>query len=161
MRAVKRSAALVLVAIGVASLVAGPAAAAGGSTPPAERSASIPDVVFVRFEVRGDLQLVEGRLHDSNCVLGTDPNPFRVHNEEALTVVVRTQTLCFRRGEEEAIWLLTTQPKSPRDPPETMGVRLRYGDRATQVAFLHPSRDLRWSSHVLAPDRVVVEVVGK
>ena len=163
MRAVRRLAALVLVAIGVAMFAAGPIGAvrSPGSNPPAARSGAIPDFVVVQFQVSGDLKFVEGRLHDSNCVSGTDPNPFQIYNGATLKVVVRTQTLCPRRGEEEAIWLLTTQPRPAHDAPETMGVRLRYGNRETQVAFLHPSKDLRWSAHVVARDLVIVQVVGK
>jgi hypothetical protein len=42
-----------------------------------------------------------------------------------------------------------------------MGVRLRYGDRPTAVAFLHADKHLRWAGHVLSRTHVVVEITGK
>jgi len=79
-------------------------------------------------------------------------------------VLASAQQVSFQPSvcvKNEAIWLLTSQPKSPKDPPETMGVRLRYGDRPTTVEFLHVSKDLQWTSRVLSPGYVVIVITGK
>jgi hypothetical protein len=155
---VKRIGTAALVAIGAATLTIGPARAVVG------RAADAPSFVKVTFVVKGDLKSFEGRLHDSNCVDQVQPNPFRVFPGDAFPVGVQTRPptpldSCYDRN--EVIWLIVTQPRSGKDAPETMGVRLRYGARRpTQVAFLHASKDLRWTDHILAPDRVEVVVTG-
>jgi len=154
-RVLTRIAALTLVAIGAAALTAGSVGAVPRQT--------APPTVTVLFSVRGDLASIEGRLHDFNCVDRVQPNPFRLlpFAQQAVQVESFKSPSCAVSGKNEAIWLLTAQPKSPKDPPETMGVRLRYGARATTVEFLHVSKDLRWTSHVLSPTQVVVEITGK
>jgi hypothetical protein len=145
--------ALAIATIGALALTAG---SVGAVVP---RQSGSPNVTVV-FVVRGDLALIEGKLHDFNCVERVQPNPFRIHPFEQFRVEVQSfnSPVCVKN---EAIWLLTTQPKSSKDAPETMGVRLRYGARPTTVEFLHPSKDLRWTSHVLSPTEVVVEITGK
>ena len=155
-RVLTRIGALTLVAVGTAALTAGSVGAA------APRQTSPPTVTVV-FSVRGDLASIEGRLHDFNCVDRVQPNTFRLYPFAQQTVQVESfkSPSCAATGKNEAIWLLTAQPKSPKDPPETMGVRLRYGARPTTIDFLHVSKDLRWTSHVLSPTHVVVEITGK
>ncbi len=142
-----------LVVIGTVAIVAGP----GGAVLP--RPVGSPDVT-VQFDARGDLASIQGQLHDFNCVERVQPNPFKLFSFATVRVEVQSfnSPVCVKN---EAIWLLTTQPKSPNDPPETMGVRLRYGARPTTVEFLHVSKDLRWTSHVLNDRQVVVEITGK
>lgn len=147
--------ALALAVVGTGVLTAG---SAGAVVP---RQAASPNVT-VEFTVRGDLALIDGRLHDFNCVDKVQPNPFRLYPPDRLPVEVQSFVSPLRPcTSNEAIWLLTTQPKSPKDAPETMGVRLRYGSRPTTVEFLHVSKDLRWNAHILSPTRVVVEITGK
>lgn len=152
-RVITRIGALVLVAIGTVTLTAGSV----GAVVPRQIS---PPTVTVEFRVLGDLASIEGRLHDFNCVERTQPNPFRISPFVTLRVEVQSfnSPICVKN---EAIWLLVTQPKSGKDAPETMGVRLRYGARQTAVEFLHASKDLRWSGHVLDDTHVVVEITGK
>lgn len=152
-RAVTGIGTLAIAAIGAVVLTAGPS----GAVNPAQTASPNVTVMFV---IHGDLASIEGKLHDFNCVERVQPNPFRIHPFEQLRVEVQSfnSPVCVKN---EAIWLLTTQPKSGKDAPETMGVRLRYGARPTTVEFLHPSKDLRWSSHVLSPTQVVVEITGK
>jgi hypothetical protein len=144
---------LAIAALGVVTLTAG---SVGAVTPRKLGS----DDVTVRFELRGDLTSIQGQLHDFNCVERVQPNPFQLSGFAGVRVEVQSfnSPACVKN---EAIWLLTTQPKSPSDRPETMGVRLRYGARPTTVEFLHVSKDLRWVSHVLSPSQVVVEITGK
>jgi hypothetical protein len=155
-RVLTRFGALALAAIGTVALTAG---ALGAVVP---RPIGSPDVT-VQFDARGDLASIQGQLHDFNCVDSVQPNPFRLFPQSAEFVQVKSFNgpVCEMTGKNEAIWLLTSQPKSPKDPPETMGVRLRYGHRPTTVEFLHVSKDLRWTSHVLSPTRVEVEITGK
>jgi hypothetical protein len=151
--AITRIGALTLAAIGMVALTAGSA----GAVAPRQIS---PPTVTVTFIARGDLKSFEGRLHDFNCVERTQPNPFQVRPFDQLRVDVQSfnSPVCTKN---EAIWLLVTRPKSASDPPETMGVRLRYGSRPTTVEFLHASKDLRWVAHVLDTTHVVVEITGK
>lgn len=148
--------ALAIAAIGTVTLTSG---SVGAVTP---RQNASPDVT-VQFVVRGDLASIQGQLADFNCVDSVQPNPFRLFPQSTQSVQVKSFNgpACTVTGKNEAIWLLTTQPKSPKDPPETMGVRLRYGHRPTTVEFLHVSKDLRWTSHVLSPTRVEVEITGR
>jgi hypothetical protein len=152
-RVLTRFGALALVAIGTVALTAG---SLGAVVP---RPIGSPDVT-VQFDARGDLASIQGQLHDFNCVERVQPNPFKLLNFATVRVEVQSfnSPVCVKN---EAIWLLTTQPKSPKDPPETMGVRLRYGARPTTVEFLHVSKDLRWTSHVLNDRQVVVQITGK
>ncbi len=155
-RVVTRVGVLALVAAGTVALTVGSAGAARST------QSSSPDVVTVQFRVKGDLVSLEGRLHDFNCVERVQPNTFRVPGGFAL---VSVEVVTFKRefppcDRNEAIWLLVTQPKSRKDPPETMGVRLRYGSRPTTVEFLHPSKDLRWTSRVIDRAHVEVDITG-
>jgi hypothetical protein len=157
-RVVARICALALLPIGVVAFAAG-SVGAGVS----RQDIHLPKQVTVYFEVKGDLASLQGYLHDFNCVDRVQPNPFVVSAGQKFTVDVFSFVTggCAVSGKQEAIWLLTTRPKSANDAPETMGVRLRYGYRPTEVAFLHTSRDLRWESHVLDRTHVVVTITGK
>jgi hypothetical protein len=152
----KRLVALTLAGMGMVAVTAVTAGSAGADA----RGQASPRTVTVTFVVRGDLKWFDGRLHDFNCVERTQPNPFRVRPFEHVRVDVESfdPFVCTKN---EAIWLLVTQPKSANDPPETMGVRLRYGERPTTVDFLHTSRDLRWVAHVLDSTHVEVEITGR
>lgn len=148
-----RIGALALVTIGTVALTGG---SLGAVVP---RATGSPDVT-VQFEVRGDLVGVEGHLHDFNCVERVAPNPFNLKGFAFLRVEVQSFQKPFCE-KNEVIWLLTSQPKSPTDPPEMMAVRVRYGARPTTVEFLHVSKDLRWNYQIRSPSQVVIEITGK
>ncbi len=148
----RHAALIALVAVGAVVLTPGPAGA--GPAPP-------PSHLTLEFEVSGDLAAVSGQVSRNECFARPFPDPFRA---EAYTVTrfdLQPKLPCTHPQVE---WRIRTDPRSSKDAPEALVVRVRYVEgvpRPFAVDCEQRSPDVQCNIRFIGSELVQVSLRGR
>ena len=157
-REVRRIAVVVLVAIGAAALTSGSIGALPSS------SSHAPPRVTLDIVVNGDLRSAQGQVQALQCFNRPEPDPFQAPSSFLIHIDLErvVSPACMTTAHVD--WRIVAAPRSARDAPEPLVLRLRYNqkDRYPFTLDCHPgSPDVQCVVREISATRVTVDLRGK